>query len=128
MKIYFWIILILSILGIPLVLVHSSAFTLNDWRGLAESILIIIAPFSYAFGKRLFDSQIWKVLFWYTVVFWSLDALYVFIPDINLDGLNRLFVSGLPESISNSFGVILSIVFGLPALYAMYKLAYGKKK
>lgn len=127
-KIYFWVLLILTIIGfigsVPLL----TSLTFADWRGVAESVLIFIGAYAYLFKKEVFRSQVWKILFWYLIIFWSLDLLYHLFLGQSLDFLQVLFKnsSEVSSSTGGDFGVLASIVLGLPALYAIYKLAYRK--
>ncbi len=127
-KIYFWIILILTVIGfigsVPLL----TSLTFADWRGVAESVLIVIGAYAYVFKKEVFRNQVWKILFWYLIIFWSLDLLYHLFLGQSLDFLQVLFKnsSEVTSSIGGDFGVLASVVLGLPAVYAIYKLAYRK--
>lgn len=127
-KIYFWVLLILTIIGFISIGHFLTSLTFADWRGVAESVLIVIGAYAYVFKKEVFRSQVWKILFWYLIIFWSLDLLYHLFLGQSLDFLQVLFKnsSEVSGAIGGDFGVLASIIFGLPALYAIYKLAYRK--
>ncbi|MBI2330553.1 hypothetical protein HYU94_04120 [Candidatus Daviesbacteria bacterium] len=127
-KIYFWVLLILTIIGFIVSVPLLTSLTFADWRGVAESVLIVIGAYAYVFKKEVFRSQVWKILFWYLIIFWSLDLLYHLFLGQSLDFLQVLFKnsSEVSGSIGGDFGVLASIILGLPALYAIYKLAYRK--
>ncbi|MBI2595406.1 hypothetical protein HYW46_01570 [Candidatus Daviesbacteria bacterium] len=127
-KIYFWALLILTMVAFIGSVPPLTSLTFADWRGVAESILIVIGAYAYVIKKEVFRSQIWKILFWYLTIFWSLDLLYHLFLGQSLDFLQVLFKnsSEVSNSTSGDFGVLASIILGLPALYAIYKLGYKK--
>jgi hypothetical protein len=130
-KIYFWYLsasLIIMAIFIPF-LPTLSSFTFADWRGIVESVIVAIGAYAYIFRRKIFLSQVWRIVFWCITIFWILDFLYLFFGE---------FLKFLHFFLQNSFtvqvisggkvGVIMSIIFGLPGLYAIYKLAYKNKK
>lgn len=122
-KIYFWILLILSIIGFVGTLSKISSFTLADWRGAIESIIVVMGVYSFVFQKNIIASKNWLLIFWYLVIAWSLDIVHSL--GINFGPLDLLFKITIVDG-----GFLMaasSILLAAPGLYTIYKLSLQKK-
>lgn len=132
-KIYFWILLIITILSIigAFILPHFK-ISAYDVVSYIELILMQIALYGYVFRKSIFNKTIWRVIFWLTAVDGVLFTLYLFVPSLNSNEfLLSIFKKGFSSEFSQVEYLIFSALF-IPALYALYKVGdtqrYNKLK
>lgn len=124
LKIYFWVYLILSIVGI-FDLLQYTPLGLVDIIGLLLSVVLLLAIYAYVFKKSFLQSGHWKILFWIAIFFFVEEMLELFV-------LPKDFVSNLiPFPKSNVVPLntderLFGWLFSLPGVYAIYKL--GTKK
>lgn len=134
-KICFWIYAILGVLGTIILLVtwfsHSgfaAILSFANWFELVTSIIAVIGLYEYAYKKKILHDLIRKVFFWVLLVDYTVGLLYGFTP---LHDVIRMPSFLQSNSITTPTGVLLTILFNLPVLYAFYKLSYpagfGKK-
>lgn len=122
-KVYFWINLILTIIGLVSTfgLLSSQSLKLGDWLILLLSIVTLIALYSYAFNKQTFSSNLWKTYFWVAVILILISIISPYTPlkDVLSSFLSNNFYE--PKyAISQIFGIIVQ----LPAYYVVYQLGY----
>ncbi|MBI2022699.1 hypothetical protein HYS97_02535 [Candidatus Daviesbacteria bacterium] len=84
---------------------------------LAFGVIPLLAGFSFAFKKRIFERKVWKILFWLIL------ARLFFQLIMELQNAPRIYVY-LPTLMIGFLGFS---VF-LPLYYAVYKLAYPAKR
>lgn len=121
-KIYFWILLALSVIGSVGALDKISFFNLAEWRGIIENILVIIGVYSFVFKKNIIASKHWSLIFWYLVIAWSLDVIHSF--GISFGQLDIIFKMTVIDG--GFLTVVSSILLTIPGLYAIYKLSLQK--
>lgn len=120
-KIYFWFLLIIFIIGV-VSLLSTGTMTLDtfaDYEGLIESIALLLAAFGYAFRKKIFPADLWKLLFVVILVIWVFQTL---IYSGALTGMSFLEASGgytLNE-------VLITLIISVPAMVAMYRLGFKR--
>lgn len=117
-KIYFWILLALTLIGSIILAKDISNFNLGDWLGIISNILILLAVYSLTFKKTVFSKKWWKVILWIML----LNMIVELEPTgILKKSLNFLQPQVLQVSTSE---VIFQFIVAIPAFYAMYKLGY----
>lgn len=119
-KIYFWILLISSIIGTLIVAKDIINFNLGDWLGMASNIILILAVYSLVFKKQILSPQVWKVILWIMVG--------TVVVELEPTGTLKKILSFLEPNIlrATTEEMIVQIIIALPALYAVYKLGYKK--
>jgi hypothetical protein len=122
-KIYFWVMLVLSAIGIIFVYGQLEVWDLAALIEIVTSVIGLLGLYSVAYQKQLFSISFWKVFFWFVVASWVFNIVYVYTP------LEQMFV--IPEwfsskAVSTGTDMLFGMVFSLPLLYAVYKLAYKK--
>jgi len=118
-KIYFWIYLILSVVGIFALLQHTP-LGLVDILGLLLSIVLLLAIYAYAFKKNILQVSYWKILFWIVIFLFVEEMLELFV-------LPKDFISNLIPFLKNNVPLnagerLFSSLFSLPNVYVIYKL------
>lgn len=111
-KIYFWVYLVLSIIGLFSLLPQLSLFNFASWEGLAESVLLVIGTYAFVYNKSIFPNAAWKVIFSLISLVWIAQLIYYSnaVPSI------KPFFSFLANNPPQSYGMV-----------AVYKLAFTKK-
>jgi hypothetical protein len=126
-KIYFWIALIAEILGIFYDISAKEKYYFGDWVNEAFVIICIIAIYSFAFRKKLFEEIYWKIFGLLLIV-----SLFIPIPNRYSIHKNVIDFSTLFSTPLNTIVIILIlliiIVFIIPYAYILYALAFGKVK
>lgn len=119
-KIYFWIITILILIGVfwGELTVFYNAF---DWIAIILGIPSLVGLFAFVYKKPISTGQIWKVIFWLTIV---LDAYYLFYASTPVKDIVPIFLRPSVTS-SNPIEALIGVVLELPILYALYQLAYN---
>lgn len=124
-KLYFVFILISSLVSIPTLIASLPVWKFGDYRGIVELIISLLGVYQYVFGKTVFKKQVWVGVFWYLAIVWTLDLLYASGSQVVFSSVKFFFeVNSYP---SNFETVLFSVLFALPMLYAIHKLAYSKK-
>lgn len=124
-KIYFWIIVFISALVVIFVYGKADIWMLPDWWALLGGIIGILILYSYIYKKRIFDSRVWKIIFWVGIAATVWDFVYTF------SALKNIII--IPSILQSSFGkttgsdLLFALFIGLPMIYANFKLAYPKK-
>lgn len=118
-KIYFWIYLILSVVGI-FALLQYTPFGLVDILGLLSSVVLPLAIYAYVFKKNILQAGHWKILFWIVIFFFVEEMLELFVlPKDFVANLAPFLKSNVPSSAGER---LFSWLFSLPGVYAIYKL------
>jgi hypothetical protein len=83
-------------------------------------LVSILGLFSYSYKKKSFSAEIWKYLFYITLILDIIDILYEFAP-----GYFRefTFMHPHPSTLKPEFYALFAILLNAPILYAMYKLS-----
>lgn len=119
-KLYFWIIALLIAFGLFAGELTAS-YNAFDWVGLILSIPSLVGLFAFVYKKQISTAQIWKVIFWVSIV---LDAYYLFYASTPVKDLVPVFLRPGATS-SNAIEALIGVVLELPILYALYQLAYN---
>lgn len=117
-KIYVWVFATINILSLV-----SFQYNFSNFFGLFSLLLSVglnVAVFSYAFKKPIFSKLILSWLFKVNI---GLIALFLLLEFITF--LQEIIGAGISLPTSGLVSVIAGFP-ALPALYATYKLAYGK--
>lgn len=121
-KIYFWIYLILSAVGI-FALLQYTPFGLVDILGLLLSVVLLLTTYTYVFKKNILQAGHWKILFWIVIFLFVEEMFDLFVlPKDFVVNLAPFLKSNVPL---NAGERLFSWLFSLPGVYAIYKL--GKK-
>lgn len=122
-KIYFWIYLILNVIGV-FALLQYAPFGIVDVIGISLSIILQLAAYAYVFKKNVLKINHWKILF--------LIVLFLFVEEmLELFVLPKDFVVNFApflksNILANPGERLFSWLISLPAVYAIYKL--GQKQ
>jgi len=115
-KIYFWIILILTVISL---LVLPQYFPLGpyDIISVLISVILLLGTYTFVCRKKILQKY-WKPIYWILVFFFieELLEIYIFPKDL----VTNLLQSNIPL---NPTERVLSLLLSLPALYAIYKLS-----
>lgn len=121
-KLYFWIYGILTIIGLLVMIPMISSLNFVSYLGIVEGILLILATYEFIYKKVLLAPNIWRVIFFILIAWWTLQILVAL---LNITSLNFLLtnVSGSTDGLRVG---IFSIIFSIPAMIAMYRISKGK--
>lgn len=124
-KIYFWVSLVLSAIGLVGVYGQQPVWSFGAWLEVITSIVGLIGLFAFIYHKSIFSRTFWRVFFWIMAVSWVFSLIYIFTP------LEEIFV--LPkwlesQSITSETEFLLGILMGLPMVYAIYRLGQRDHK
>lgn len=122
-KIYFWIYLILSIIGI-FGYMGLQSWNFMAWIEVIFSILGLIAVWSYVFKKPIFTTNFWKAFIWINVGILVFSLIYSYTSLEDLYPMPSWLMSPYPM---DGPMFLFSLVLGGPMLYAIYKLGYPTK-
>lgn len=123
-KIYFWLYLVLSIVGVILLLPQIPTFNFASWEGFVENIILIVGTYSFVYSKNIIISAIWKVIFILISLVWVAQVVYYSNAVSTIKPLLQFLENKPPQS----FGLVaISILLSIPAMIAVYKLAFTKK-
>ena len=121
-KIYFWVILFLSIIGIVFGYGRLDVWSAGVWFEIITSILALVAIYAYSYGKEVLSPKFWIVFFWITIASWVFSLLYQFTPLHDVITVPTWLESG---AVTDGSELLLGIILAAPMAYAIYKL--GKK-
>lgn len=119
-KLYFWILAILLIIGLFAGELTASYNTF-DWIGLILSVPSLVGLFAFVYKKPISSTQVWKIVFWLTIVF---DAYYLFYSSTPVKDIVPVFLRP-GATASNAIESLIGVVLELPILYALYQLAHN---
>lgn len=124
-KAYFWIMLILSVVGIVWLYGELNIWTVADWIEIVSTVIALVGLYAYIYQKTILTAKFWKVFFWLVILNWTLAIIHAFTP------LKEILI--LPDWLSSRFttngvDMLVGIVLSLPMVYAAYKLGYSKIK
>jgi len=120
-KIYAIIITLFTLVGSVVILPSIGSWRFAEWEGFIESILLVLGVLAFAYKKNLFNSQFWKVVFIAIILMWTGEGLSYL---TNSSYLDFFKITVVP------FGgaeILTSVILGIPALVAIYKLGFSKK-
>lgn len=123
-KIYSWGFIILTLIGM-IVIVKDAPLVFADTLGAILNILLMIGVFVFAYNKKFLTNQVWKIIFWISIIFLIEGFLEVYI--LPKDFINNYLSFLQSKVVQSPTDVIFSWILGLPAIYAIYKMAFEKK-
>lgn len=119
-KIYFWIIVVLTVIGVFIELPKFTSWNFADWEGQVESVILSLSLYAYIYKKNIFSKDIWKYVFVTILVVWAAQTIYY---ATKLPALKFLEFS---TPITLEIGVI-SMILATPALVIIYRLGFSAK-
>ena len=120
-KIYAWIIVVITAVGFLFLIPGIGSLNFASWEGIIESILLAIGAFVFAYKKQLFNKAAWKFIFIAILLVWVADIIFYI---TNIQFLSFLKVNAFEHGVGE---VLFSIVIGIPALIAIYKMGFPKE-
>jgi len=120
-KIYAWIIVVITAVGFLFLIPGIGSWNIASWEGIIESILLAIGAFVFAYKKQLFNKAAWKFIFIAILLVWVADIIFYI---TNIQFLSFLKVNAFEHGVGE---VLFSIVIGIPALIAIYKMGFPKE-
>lgn len=127
-KIYFWIIATLMGLGYFFILMSEPTLTPRDILQLGGEILIMIGLYSYVFKKETFPQVFWKYFFWIWIVIDTIIAFIYRYTELRDNPVMQLLYKSSESFDASIFAYLFGLILYIPALYALYRLAYPLKK
>lgn len=120
-KVYYWIYLVLMVLGL-FSLIAFAPLTIADLVSVVINIFIFLSIHAYVFKKKILTPLYWKIIFWITVISFSLSLLDMYaLPEGYLEAALPFLNSNIPATDGSN---LFSILITLPAVYCLYKLSY----
>jgi len=124
-KIYFWVSLVLSAVGLVTVYGQARVWFFSDWVEIITSIIGLIGLFAFIYKKTIFSKLFWRVFFWMIVVSWFFNLIYVFTPLEEVWVLPTWFQS---RSVGSEAELLAGMLLSLPSNYAVYQLGQKNTK
>lgn len=118
-KVYFWIYFIITLIGIVIVLPQLGEFNIWDLFSSLINIIFVIGLYAFAYSKKVFDVKLWKIIFYITMLYFTLDVIDLFILPLEFFHTKALSVS--------RGAAIFSWLMSAPIVYSIYKLGFSKK-
>src|SRR5712691_7160076 len=117
LKIYAWLYAAVIVIGILIFIPSIRAWNFADWVGNIEGVILAGGVLSFCYQKVLFRKEFWKCAF--------VIILILQVVDIIICTLRPSYLSFLENSGSASQSqVLLTILFSVPALIAVYRLGF----
>lgn len=123
-KIYTWIIITLSIIGLGIVLLKVNTWNLADLIEFIGTIITVIGLYAYVYKKQFFTPKFWQFAFYISLITIIVSFTYEF------TSLNSFLP--LPEflqshTITNKAELVISTILSIPVYIAFYRLSIKKK-
>jgi len=123
-KIFFWVIVVLTLIGM-ISIANQTPLVFADVLGLILNIILMIGLYVFAYHKKIFTPQIWKIIFWIVIIFFVEAILEIYI--LPKEFINT-YLSFIQSKLSPSPAeTVFTWVISLPMIYAIYKLAFARK-
>jgi hypothetical protein len=122
-KIYFWFYLVMTVIGLLFIISKVNLLAFSTAFELISSILGLVVLYSYVFSKPLLPKLLIQIFFWITVVSVTISIIDLF---YSLDNILPSYLQS--QTITSRIEVIFGLILASPVYYAIYKLAYPKKK
>lgn len=122
-KIYFWVLLILSLIGIIFVYGTVDTWNSGDWTDIIVSIIQLIGLYAFVYKKQVFAQIFWRIFFVITIISAGFYLIYFY------SALKETLV--LPEILqsrayTSGQDVLIGLILAAPLIYALYQLGYKK--
>lgn len=120
-KIYFWVYSVLLI-ALGLIVYGTKRVWLPvHFVEIGMSILVVLGLYSFVYRKKLASGTFWKIVFWFFMTSALLEILYKF---TSFDLLSSILES---KERPREY-LVVSLLIGIPYLYAFYKLGNSAVK
>lgn len=138
-KIYFGILLFLTVPALLTSLLSISSWNLLKLESFLETIVFILGTYTYTFQKKIFTPQIWKYICITIVIIWSIQLIAVITGHPLLSFARQNLESDLRNIQNfpvgdynavrnvNLIRLIEAFAYTTPALIAIYLLGFAKK-
>lgn len=123
-KAYYYIYLVLTILGLFTLLPKISSFNLATWESIVESIVLVLGTYSFIFKKYVFTNKVWRNIFIFISAIWTLQMIFYSNAFPAITPMIKFVESSYPQNYND---VALSIFLSIPALVAIHKIGFNKK-
>jgi heme/copper-type cytochrome/quinol oxidase subunit 4 len=123
-KIYFWIYLVLTLLGLPQLLSLLPVLNFAAWEGVFENIVLVLGLYSFVFKTQVFSKKTWRMIFYIILVAWILQLIY----NLHLSSAIDSYLNFVDVQVFGLFAFLFSIIISIPALYSIYLLGFTSEK
>ena len=122
-KIYFWILFILTTIGLFPILQYAP-FKIADIISVLLNLVLVVATYTYVYKKRVLQRKQWKIILWIVIFLFIEEMLELYVlPKDFIATLLPFWKSSFPFSSGER---LFSWLMSLPAVYATYKLSLGQ--
>lgn len=124
-KVYFYILLILSVLVVVFVYGELSRWGIRGWLDHLLGVLTLLGLYSYAFKRAVLSNKFWQAFFLISIIEYTFYLIYFFTPlqeGIQLPS----FLQYNSELDLKGQDWLFGLIIYLPALYSIYQLGFNK--
>jgi len=115
-KIYFWLIVCVSIWGLSFTLSHENS-GLIEIIDIPMGLIATIGLFGYVFSKRIYKQSFWICFFW---IFLAYSLVSPFLSEIEFSPPDDPELSAAENKFINTFSMIFSFVLIIPLFLPSY--------
>ncbi|OGC56088.1 hypothetical protein A3H26_01555 [candidate division WWE3 bacterium RIFCSPLOWO2_12_FULL_36_10] len=119
-KVYFWIILVMSVLGLVFAYGRMQTWSLASWIEIVGSIILLLGLYAYVYKKKILKPSFWNIFFWFLIFSTVFDIMWAFTPIKTVLPLPSWLSS---EVITNGVELLLGVAISIPNYYAIYRLS-----
>ena len=119
-KVYFWIILVMSVLGLVFAYGRMQTWSLASWIEIVGSIILLLGLYAYVYKKKILKPSFWNIFFWFLIFSTVFDIMWAFTPIKTVLPLPSWLSS---EVITNGVEFLLGVAISIPNYYAIYRLS-----
>ena len=119
-KVYFWIILVMSVLGLVFGYGRMQTWPLASWIEIVGSIILLLGLYAYVYKKKILKPSFWNIFFWFLIFSTVFDIMWAFTPIKTVLPLPGWFSS---KVITAGVELLLGVVISIPNYYAIYRLS-----
>jgi len=123
-KIYYYIVLILTVLGLVLTYNNLAYFNIGGVIEILGSVFSLIGLHSYVYKKPIWTPKFWRLFFYFIVGNWLLAIAYAFTPINDLVRIPDLLVT---PTVTTPEELIIGMLFSSPILFAICHLGKETK-
>jgi len=119
-KVYFWIMLVLSVIGLVFVYGSMQTWGLASLIEIVGSIILLLGLFAYVYKKKILKPSFWNIFFWLMVFNTVFAIMWAFTPIKTVLPEPSWFSS---QVTTTGVELLLGIVLYIPNYYAIYCLS-----
>jgi len=119
-KVYFWIILVMSVLGLVFGYGRMQTWPLASWIEIVGSIILLLGLYAYVYKKKILKPSFWNIFFWLMIFSTVFAIMWAFTPIKTVLPLPGWFSS---KVITAGVELLLGVVISIPNYYAIYRLS-----